>query len=155
MLGGIEYNIGNYPEVLRVSEMLKANQDGLLMAKYFKAKALTHLDKNQAIELLLTIEPLFKKIYINDYYNTQRYISVLGSIIDYYYSKKNKQKTVEYIDKILKINSLNGINRYIYSGVKCQMLGYYKDAIKYYKKALLIQPENENIKKMIDVCQKL
>ena len=55
LLGGIEYISENYTEVLRVSDMLKNNQDGLLMATYFKAKTLTHFDKNQAIELLLKI----------------------------------------------------------------------------------------------------
>jgi tetratricopeptide (TPR) repeat protein len=150
-LGDIELNKGHYGEVLIIAEKLKGKDN--LMASFFEASVLFHLDRKSTVELLLKIKPLLKSSR-NFKDNHFRYISVLGMLTVYYDSIGNTRKAAEYNDEILSLPKLDTFMRFSCMGLREYYLKNYKKANRFFERALKLKPKDKIVLKYIDLCDR-
>ncbi len=150
LLAGIKYSQGKYIDVLNLSYNMGEKLP--LISSYFHNMVLYYFDREKAISSILQIEKILEEGATSNYYFNKKYINILCTIIDYYQYKQNKIKAIEYIDKILNIKKIDKLNCFYFTGLKYQLSGQYKTAIKFYKKALKSKPDNLFIKRRLNEC---
>ena len=149
-LANVELNKKNYSEVLRLAEEINLKTENSLIAYFLKASVLYHLNKEKAIKLLLHIKPFCKSRHIYKNY----YLKTLKMLIECYSSIGSKQKSIEYINELLLVQSLDEFDRVYYLGVKAYYKEDYRTALYQLKKAQKFQPNNKNIRNNVNACLK-
>ena len=147
VLADIELKKGNYAQVLRIAEKLKQKNKDSSMAIFFEASVQYHLNKKEAIKLLLRIKPLLKPSSNQNSDINYRHMKVLDMLIVCYYSVGDKQKAMECINDILSSKKLSRFQRFMFQGLKADYQKNHKSAAYWFKKAMELQLDNKNVQK--------
>ena len=154
----IEYDNHNYNTVLKLADRLAFNPNLNITADCYKALAEYMLNKKTALKSLVEVE-LKLKAGIKFKVIHDRYIKILGYIIDKYDSIGNSPKVLEYLNIMLDVPNLNSLARFSCLGLKNFYLNKYEESIIWYKKALEISPGNkfvvEKLKKATRLSHRL
>ena len=133
----------------RITEYEK--KTAFLASNFFMAYALYHTNnKEKALNF-------FKKIEngVDDKsFTLINYIKYLRMISECYYLKGNVKKALFYLEILISDKNLNRFAKLYYTGMKYYYLKRYDEAIKYFKNANKLDPNNKSSKFYLNICKK-